>query len=126
MSTTAPQEGAMHGMFGAARGILLAAREIIVGIHRVIENPMIGIPVFAVSAVGLVYFRTLGGDCARAFGAVAAALRASGNKPAARAYDALTAASAIARALPLYTCNPADFAGIPRLELRSVTHPYHQ
>ncbi len=64
-------------------------------------------------------------DCARAFGSVAAALRASGRKPAARAYDALIAASAIAHALPLYTCNAADFAGIPRLELRSVTHPGH-
>jgi tRNA(fMet)-specific endonuclease VapC len=57
---------------------------------------------------------------------VAAALRASGRKPAARAYDALIAASAIANALPLYTCNPGDFAGIPRLALRSVTHPHHQ
>jgi tRNA(fMet)-specific endonuclease VapC len=66
------------------------------------------------------------GDCARAFGGVAAALRASGRKPAARAYDALIAASAIAHAVPLYTCNPDDFAGIPRLELRSVTHPHHQ
>ncbi|TXI60463.1 MAG: type II toxin-antitoxin system VapC family toxin [Mycolicibacter arupensis] len=64
-------------------------------------------------------------DCARAFGSVAAALRVSGRKPAARAYDALIAASAIAHALPLYTCNAADFAGIPRLELRSVTHPGH-
>lgn len=66
------------------------------------------------------------GDCARAFGNVAAALRATGRKPAARAYDALIAASAIAYAVPLYTCNPTDFAGIPRLELRSVTHPHHQ
>lgn len=65
------------------------------------------------------------GDCARAFGGVAAALRASGRKPAARAYDALIAASAIAHAVPLYTCNPGDFAGIPRLELRSVTHPHN-
>jgi tRNA(fMet)-specific endonuclease VapC len=65
------------------------------------------------------------GDCARAFGAVASALRTSGRKPA-RAYDALIAASAIAHALPLYTCNPADFGGIPRLELRAVTHPCHQ
>ncbi len=64
-------------------------------------------------------------DCARAFGTVASALRASGRKPAARAYDALIAASAIAHALPLYTCNAADFAGIPRLELRAVTHPDH-
>ncbi|WP_264032939.1 PIN domain-containing protein [Mycolicibacterium alvei] len=66
------------------------------------------------------------GDCARAFGAVAAALRASGRQPAARAYDALIAASAIAHGVPLYTCNPADFTGIPRLELRSVTHPHHR
>ena len=66
------------------------------------------------------------GDCARTFGGVAAALRALGRKPAARAYDAFIAASAIAHAVPLYTCNPADFAGIPRLELRSVTHPHHQ
>lgn len=66
------------------------------------------------------------GDCARAFGAVAAALRASGRKPAARAYDALIAASAIAHGVPLYTCNPADFTGIPRLELRSVHHPHHR
>lgn len=65
-------------------------------------------------------------DCARAFGTVAAALRASGRKPAARAYDALIAASAIAHALPLYTCNATDFVGIPRLELRSVTRPDHK
>lgn len=64
------------------------------------------------------------GECARAFGGVAAALRASGRKPAARAYDALIAATAIAHSVPLYTCNPGDFAGIPRLELRPVTHPH--
>ena len=57
---------------------------------------------------------------ARAFGAVAAGLRASGRKPAARAYDALIAATAIAHSLPLYTANPADFAGIDRLEVRPV------
>jgi tRNA(fMet)-specific endonuclease VapC len=62
-------------------------------------------------------------DCARAFGAVAAALRASGRKPVARAYDALIAASAIALGLPLFTCNPNDFTGIPQLELRQVAHP---
>lgn len=65
-------------------------------------------------------------DCARAFGGVAAALRASGRKPAARAYDALIAASAIAHAVTLYTCNPDDFRGIPRLELRSIAHPDHR
>ena len=62
---------------------------------------------------------------ARAFGGVAAALRTSGRKPAARAYDALIAASAVAHGVPLYTCNPSDFAGIPQLDLRVVTHPDH-
>lgn len=57
---------------------------------------------------------------ARAFGAVAASLRESGRKPAARAYDALIAATAIAHGLPLYTANPADFAGIDRLDVRTV------
>ena len=61
-------------------------------------------------------------DCARAFGGVAAALRTSGRKPAARAYDALIAASAIAHGVALYTCNPNDFQGIPRLELRPIAH----
>lgn len=60
---------------------------------------------------------------ARAFGSVAASLRASGRKPATRAYDALIAASAIAYGLPLYSCNPTDFEGIARLDLRSVPHP---
>jgi len=57
---------------------------------------------------------------ARAFGTVAASLRAAGRKPAARAYDALIAATAIANGLPLFTCNPADFTGIDRLDVRSV------
>lgn len=62
---------------------------------------------------------------ARAFGRVAASLRAAGRKPAARAYDALIAASAIAENLPLYTCNPEDFAGIDALDVRPVPHPDH-
>ncbi|HUH67647.1 MAG TPA: type II toxin-antitoxin system VapC family toxin [Mycobacterium sp.] len=62
-------------------------------------------------------------ECARAFGGVAAALRALGRKPAARAYDALIAASAIAHGIALYTCNPNDFQRIPRLELRPIAHP---
>lgn len=57
---------------------------------------------------------------ARCFGGVAASLRAHGRKPAARAYDALIAATAIAASLPLYTCNPHDFEGIDRLDLRAV------
>ena len=60
---------------------------------------------------------------ARAFGAVAAALRPAGRKRAARAYDALIAATAIANGLPLYTCNPDDFDAIPRLDVRPVPHP---
>jgi len=64
-------------------------------------------------------------DAARVFGTVAASLRASGRKPAARAYDALIAASAIAYGLPLYSCNPTDFDAIPQLDLRTVPHPDH-
>jgi tRNA(fMet)-specific endonuclease VapC len=60
---------------------------------------------------------------ARAFGRVAAALRSAGRKPAARAYDALIAATAIANDLPLYTCDPNDFAGIGELTIRPVPHP---
>lgn len=64
-----------------------------------------------------------GPEAARAFGRVAAGLRTAGRTPAARAYDALIAASAIAEGLPLYTCNPRDFAGIDELDLRTVPHP---
>jgi len=60
---------------------------------------------------------------ARAFGRVAAALRHAARKPAARAYDAQIAAIAIAHQLPLYTCNPRDFALIPDLDLRAVEVP---
>ncbi|HYO00651.1 MAG TPA: type II toxin-antitoxin system VapC family toxin [Mycobacterium sp.] len=72
-------------------------------------------------------FETLAfdGAAARAFGTVAASLRASGRKPAARAYDALIAATAIAHGLPLFTCNPNDFDAIPQLTLRPVPHPDH-
>lgn len=60
---------------------------------------------------------------ARAFGRVAASLRRSGRKPAARAYDAMIAAIALANELPLYTCNPDGFAGIDGLSLVAVPHP---
>ena len=60
---------------------------------------------------------------ARALGRVAASLRAAGRKPAARAYDALIAASAMAVGVPLYTCNPGDFVGIDGLDVRTVPHP---
>ncbi len=52
---------------------------------------------------------------ARAFGRVAAQLRASGRKTTARAYDALIAATAVANDLPVFTRNPDDFAGIESL-----------
>jgi predicted nucleic acid-binding protein len=63
------------------------------------------------------------GAAARAFGAVAGASRTAGRKRAARAYDALIAATAIANGLPLFTCNPSDFEGIAGLDLRVVPHP---
>ena len=62
-------------------------------------------------------------DAARAFGQVAASLRRSGRKTAARAYDAMIAATAIANELPLFTCNPSDFSAIDGLEVVSVDHP---
>jgi len=60
---------------------------------------------------------------ARAFGGVAASLRRSGRKPAARAYDAMIAATAVAADLPVHTCNPSDFIGIDGLEVIAVPHP---
>jgi predicted nucleic acid-binding protein len=62
-------------------------------------------------------------DAARAFGQVAASLRRAGRKPAARALDALIASIAIANELPLYTCDPDDFAGIDGLQIRTIPHP---
>jgi predicted nucleic acid-binding protein len=63
---------------------------------------------------------------ARVFGRVAASLREAGRKPAARAYDAMIAAVAIANGLPVYTCNPSDFAGITGLEVVPVALPRRQ
>ena len=60
---------------------------------------------------------------ARAFGAVAASLRRSGRKATARAYDAMTAAIAIANDLPVFTCNPVGFVGIDGLEVVAVPVP---
>lgn len=62
---------------------------------------------------------------ARAFGGVTASLRRSGRKPAARAYDAMIAATAVSAGLPVYTCNPTDFTGIDGLEVYAVPHPDH-
>lgn len=66
-----------------------------------------------------------GAGAARAFGQVAAGLRKAGRKPAARAYDAMIAATAIAHGLPVHTCNPRDFSGIDDLEVIAVPHPDH-
>jgi len=57
---------------------------------------------------------------ARAFGRVAGSLRAAGRKTAARSYDAMIAATALANDLPLYTCNPTDFSGIEGLDVVAV------
>jgi predicted nucleic acid-binding protein len=62
-------------------------------------------------------------QAARAFGRVAASLRRAGRKANARAYDAMIAAIAIANGVPVYTCNPNDFAGIEGLEVVSVPVP---
>jgi predicted nucleic acid-binding protein len=63
---------------------------------------------------------------ARAFGGVAASLRRAGRKTAARAYDAMIAATAIANEVPVYTCNPSDFAGIDGLTVVPVPLPAPQ
>ncbi len=62
-------------------------------------------------------------QAARAFGAVAASLRQSGRKSAARAFDAMIAATALAKGLPVYTCNPRDFEGIDGLRVLAIAHP---
>jgi hypothetical protein len=62
-------------------------------------------------------------EAARAFGRVAASLRRAGRKSPARAYDAMIAATALASGLPLYTCNPADFADIDGLDVIAVPVP---
>ena len=59
-------------------------------------------------------------SCARRFGVVATALRATGRKTRPRAFDALIAATALAHDLPLYTRNPSDFDGITGLDVRPV------
>jgi tRNA(fMet)-specific endonuclease VapC len=60
---------------------------------------------------------------ARAFGRVASDLRRRGRTTAARAYDALIAATAIANDMPVYTVNPDDFTGITGLHVVPVPHP---
>jgi predicted nucleic acid-binding protein len=62
-------------------------------------------------------------EAARAFGRVSASLRRAGRKTAARVYDAMIAAIALAHGLPVYTCNPSDFDGIEGLEVIAVPAP---
>lgn len=47
---------------------------------------------------------------------MAASLRRAGLKVNARACDAMIAATALANGLPVYTCNPNDFAGMAGME----------
>jgi predicted nucleic acid-binding protein len=49
---------------------------------------------------------------ARVYGRIAAAVRQIGRSPRARVADQMIAAVAGAHALPLFTTNPADFAGL--------------
>jgi hypothetical protein len=43
--------------------------------------------------------------------------------PTARAYDAMIAATAMSRDLPVYTCNPSDFLAIDGLTVVAITVP---
>jgi predicted nucleic acid-binding protein len=63
-------------------------------------------------------------EAARIFGRVAASVIAAGRKPRGRVADLMIAATAIAEGLPLYTTNPADFAGLENLiTIIPVTRP---
>ena len=72
-----------------------------------------------------VSFETLPFDAAaaRAYGQVVSSLRRAGRKGSSRTYDAMIAATAIANGLPLFTCNPDDFAGIDDLSVVAIPHP---
>lgn len=60
-------------------------------------------------------------SAARAYGRVHASVVAAGRKARGRrAVDLLIAATALARGLPLYTCNPADFADLDDLRVVAV------
>ena len=62
-------------------------------------------------------------EAARAFGGVAASLRGAGRKLEARRKDAMIAAIALAKALPVYTCDARDFEGIDGLEVVLIPVP---
>ena len=54
---------------------------------------------------------------ARAFARVASELRGSDRRTKARSFDAIIAATALSRNLPIFTANPEDFTGIEGLEV---------
>jgi tRNA(fMet)-specific endonuclease VapC len=56
-------------------------------------------------------------SAARAFGRVTAELRGSGRRTKARSFDAIIAATALSRNLPIFTANPEDFTGIEGLDV---------
>jgi predicted nucleic acid-binding protein len=57
---------------------------------------------------------------ARAFAAIAHAVKAAGRQPRSRVMDLWIAATALSHGIPLYTRNPADFAGLDKLiEIRT-------
>lgn len=65
-----------------------------------------------------------GVEAARAYGAVAAAVREFGRSPRSRVADQMIAAIAAASQLRLYTTNPADFEGMePVVEVIAVPRP---
>lgn len=52
---------------------------------------------------------------ARFYGLICASVRTAGRQPRRRAADLMIAATAASNALPLYTANPGDFAGVGKL-----------
>lgn len=54
-------------------------------------------------------------ECAEAYGALAASVRAAGRDPRPRRFDLLIAAVAVRHGLPLITRNAADFAALDSL-----------
>ena len=65
-----------------------------------------------------------GPGVARSFGRLTAAVVASARQPRRWALDVLIAATAVAEGLPLFTINPADFAGLGGLlDMVPITRP---
>lgn len=63
-------------------------------------------------------------EAARAFGLIAAAVLATGRNTRRRIADLMIASVAHTNGLPLYTTNPADFAGLNDLvKVRAVNRP---